>query len=165
VVSYTFEAAGRETLLENRKVDGTGLAIFTNTYDPVSNRLTVLELDGARCTFGYDSTYQLTLEQRSGPNAYNTSYVYDPLGSRVRKFDSGALTASQYNAANELILATPPSGPPTTSTWDANGNLATQVTGADLTTYTWDPENRPLRVSDNSGITTAAYSTDGLRQK
>ena len=90
VVSHTFDAAGRETLLENRKADGTGLAIFTNTYDPVSNRLTVLELDGTRCTFGYDATYQLTLEQRSGANAYNTSYVYDPLGNRLQKFDSGA---------------------------------------------------------------------------
>src|SRR5262249_18176613 len=117
------------------------------------------------CTFGYDATYQLIKEQRSGANAYNTSFVYDPVGNRLQKFDTGALTSSVYNAGNELTLTTPASGQPTTSTWDANGNLATQNAGGALTTYGWDPENRLLTVSDNSGITAAAYSTDGLRQK
>lgn len=163
-VSHTLDAAGRETLLENRKADGTGLAIFTNTYDPVSNRLTVAELDGTLCTFGYDRSYQLTLEQRSGANAYNTSYVYDPVGNRLIKYDSGLTTNYQMNAANELVLITPPSGPTTTSTFDANGNLALQNTSGTLTTYSWDPENRLLSVSDNTGLESYSYSADGLRQ-
>ena len=165
VVSHTYDAAGRETLIENRKRDGTGLAVFTNTYDPMSNRLTVAELDGTRCTFGYDPTYQLINEQRSGPNAYNTTYAYDPLGNRLSKNDSGQVTNYQYNQANELTLTTPPSGAPTTATFDANGNLALENTGGALTSYSWDPENRLLTVSDNTGITTSAYSADGLRQR
>src|SRR5262249_24988749 len=40
-VSHTYDGAGRETLLENRKTDGTGLAIFTNSYDANSNRIAV----------------------------------------------------------------------------------------------------------------------------
>ena len=52
----------------------------------ILRRTGVVELDGTLCTFGYDATNQLTKEQRSGANAYNTSYVYDPLGNRLQKF-------------------------------------------------------------------------------
>ena len=165
VVSHTFDVAGRELLLENRKADGTGLAVFTNTYDPVSNRLSVIELDGTLCTFGYDPTYQLINEQRSGPNAYNTTYLYDPLGNRLSKNDSGQVTNYQYNQANELTLTTPPAGAPTTATFDANGNLALENSGGALTSYSWDPENRLLTVSSNSGTESYSYSADSLRQK
>ena len=159
-VSHTFDPAGRETLLENRNSLGAALAVFSNTYDPVANRLTVLELDGTRVTYAYDPTYQLIQEQRSGTNAYSTSYGLDPLGNRLTKNDSGQITTNQFNAANALILSTPPSGPPTTSSFDPNGNLALQNTGGALTTYGWDSENRLTSVASNTGIETYSYSTD-----
>ena len=54
-ISHTWDAAGRETLIENRECFRTALgqAIFTNTYSPTDNRLTVLELDGTRATFSF----------------------------------------------------------------------------------------------------------------
>ena len=52
-------------------------------------------IDGTKCTFAYDLTNELVLEQQSGASAYNTSYVCDPRGNRFQKFDSGALTASR----------------------------------------------------------------------
>ncbi len=74
-------------------------------------------------------------------------------------------TTYSYNAANELVLLQPPSGQPTTSTYDASGNLLVENSGGSLTTYTWDTENRLISVSSPSGVETYTYSADGLREK
>ena len=59
------------------------LAIFTAGYDTVGNRVSVLELDGTRLTFGYDRASQLVNEQRSGAGGYNTTYQYDGTGNQA----------------------------------------------------------------------------------
>jgi YD repeat-containing protein len=87
------------------------------------------------------------------------------MGNRLTKNDSGSVTNYSYNAANEQTLLTPPSGAPTTSTYDGSGNLTLENAGGALTTYTWDGENRLLLVSASSCIETYAYSADGLRQR
>jgi len=46
--------------------------------------------------------------------------------------------AYQYNAANALTLMTPPTGQPTKSSYDTNGNLTLENTGGAFTTYSWD---------------------------
>jgi hypothetical protein len=33
-------------------------------------------------TWSYDNNYQLTRERRSGANAYDITYTYDPVGNR-----------------------------------------------------------------------------------
>ena len=48
----------------------------------MSNRTSVVETNGDRVTWTYDDTYQLTREQRSGANAYDTKFTYDALGTR-----------------------------------------------------------------------------------
>jgi RHS repeat-associated protein len=165
-VSHTYDPAGTQTVLENRKSDGTLLAVYTATYDGLGNRLTVLELDGVRVTYGYDATSQLTQEQRSGANTYDTSYQYDPVGNRLVKDDSGALTTYSYNVADELTLIQPPTGQPTTMSWDANGNLAVENAGGGLTTHTWDDENRLIGIAYPDGkLHTYAYAVNGLRQR
>ena len=165
-ISHTFDSAGRETLIENRDKNGGGQFIATNTYSATNNRLTVLELDNTRVTFAYDASSQLISEARSGANAYNTSYVYDPNSNRVKKYDSGALTQYSVNAANELLVITPPSGAATTQTFDPNGNTLTAVTGAAITTNTWTGENRLSKVAFSDGTSESyEYKSDGLRTK
>jgi RHS repeat-associated protein len=165
-VSHTYDATGRETLLENRAAAGTALAVFTATYDAVGNPQAWQELDGVRVTYGYDEIYQLINEQRSGANAYNTTYGYDGAGNRTLKNDSGQLTTYALNAASELVLVTPPAGQPTTISWDANGNMAEENAGGSRTTYAWDDENRMTRVALPDGtVETHAYSADGHRQR
>ena len=65
VVSHSYDAAGRETVLANLKQDGSALALFTATYDPAGNRLDVQEtVNGASAhvSYLYDDDDQLTRE-------------------------------------------------------------------------------------------------------
>ena len=70
-------------------ITGTGTTISSFAYrvDGVGNRQGVTESDGTRVTWGYDNAYQLTHEQRSGTNAYNVTYAYDPVGRRTSMVD------------------------------------------------------------------------------
>jgi RHS repeat-associated protein len=164
-VSHTYDGAGREVLLENRNSAGVGQAIFTNSYDPLSNRLSVIELDNTRVSYSYDQTSQLLTESRSGTFAYNRSYVWDGLGNRLQQYDSGVLTQRTFNAANEMLTIVPASGSPTTQSFDPNGNLALSTTGSAVTTYAWSTENRLLSQVSPSVNEQYQYSQDGLRKE
>ena len=104
-VSHTFDAAGREIVLSNASPTGVALALFTNSYDPVGNRLSVSEIDGSLVSYLYDPSYQLINEQRSGSTPYNTTFVYDGMGNRLVQNNTGVLTTSTFNAANELLTS------------------------------------------------------------
>ena len=101
---------------------GTALAAYSPTYDPVYNKTVITELDNVT-TFTYDPARQLIGEVRSGSYPYNTTYLYDSMGNRIRKYDTTGITTNTYNPANQLLVSMPPSGPPTTSSYDNNGNL------------------------------------------
>jgi len=90
------------------------------------------ELDDSVTTRSYDQSYQLTSQQRDGANAHNATYLFDGVGNRVLKGDSGAFTTYLYNPANELTWMQPPTGQPTTSLWDVNGNLRVSTPTARL---------------------------------
>ena len=165
-ISHTWDANGRETLIENRDKLGVGQFIATNTYSAVDNRLTVLEMDGTRATYAYDASQQITSEARGGTMAYARSYVWDPLGNRLQQFDSGVLTQSTFNGANQLLVSTPASGPPTTTSYDAVGNTTVINTGGALTTQVWSPDNRLASYADSKGNSEQfLYSQDGLKKQ
>ena len=89
----------------------------------------------------------------------------DPLGNRIEQYDSGVLTQNTFNAANELLVVTPPSGAATTNTFDANGNLTVANTGGAITTNTWDSEHRLTNIANPDGSSIqSVYSQDGLRK-
>jgi RHS repeat-associated protein len=164
-VSHTYDGAGRETLLQNISSAGAGLAIFTNSYSANDNRVNVAEIDGTLVSFAYDQSSQLVNEQRSGVNAYNLTYSWDPLGNRLQQISSGQITTSTFNSANELLTVLPLSGPATTNSWDANGNLLISNTGGALTTNTWSAENKLLNTAFSNGTTESyTYSQDGIRK-
>ena len=60
---------------------------------------------------------------------------------------------------NELPAVIPRSLP-TTSSWDANGNLALENTGG-----AWDSENRLLQVDSGADSEVYVYAAYGLRRK
>jgi RHS repeat-associated protein len=63
------------------------------------------------------------------------------------------------------VLIKPPSGPPTTQSFDANGNLTLQNAGGAFSTFAWDGENRMVGYQNPAGVVgTLLYSADGLRK-
>ena len=73
-------------------------------------------------------------------------------------------TTNTYDAANELIKSQATAGV-TTSTYDATGNLLiNRAPTNQLTSYTWDFENRPTRVLLPTGVVnTFVYNANGQR--
>ena len=57
-----------------------------------------------------------------------------------------------------------PSGT-TTRTWDLNGNLATETNGTQVTTYTWDNDNRLVQVQQPTLTSDFEYDVHGIRTK
>src|SRR3984957_3461463 len=163
VISHVYDPAGRETALYNN--NAFSAPSFTNYYDPANNRIGVVESSGGAVSFLFDPSYQLTNERRTGTDAFNTTYGYDPLGNRLTQSADGQITTRTFNSANAQVTSTPPSGPITTSSYDPNGNLTLQNTGGTLTTNTWSPENRLLSNDSAAGSESYQYSQDGLRKQ
>ena len=104
-VSYSYDSANRILLLANVGSSGTTLSSFAYTYNSVRDRTRVSEVDGSVVTWSYDPTRQLTNEQRSGPNSYNITYVYDSVGNRTLFVNTDTPTTYTYNGANELATS------------------------------------------------------------
>ncbi len=168
VTTKAYDVADRVTgLATTNPGAAVTMTNFSYRYDNVGNRLGAIEVDGALLTWTYDSTYQLAGEARSAGSAstftYSTTFTYDPLGNRLVKWDSSALTTSTYDAANQLETASGPAGA-TTFTYDLTGNLTIQNSPTGITTSTWDNENRQSGVSlPNGKVVTIKYNADGLR--
>ena len=56
-----------------------------------------------------NSAHHLTRERRSGANAYDITYTYDPVGNRLTKIEGGATTTYSYDAANQIETEETPS--------------------------------------------------------
>ncbi len=153
-----------ETVPDSRKRDGTGSGLHTASYDQAANRLNLVELDGSRVTCGYDESYQLTSEVRSGTWPYDIAYQYDGASNRLVKVKDGQRTTSTYNAAQELTVIQHPDGTRTTLTWDPNRNLETETLGSATTTYQWDAENQIRQITEPpSTVNTYRYRAHHCR--
>lgn len=165
-VSSLYDTADRLVSLANLTSGGTTITSYLDTWDRADNRIARIEQDGTRLTWSYDPTYQLTREQRGGGTgtiAYDTTYVYDPVGNRGLKIDSGAVATFSYDLANQLQKYVDNTGT-TTFQFDANGNQQLQQAPPGTTTNTWDFENRLTKVDLPTGIrNTFTYHADGLR--
>ena len=106
-----------------------------------------------------------TPEQRSGANAYDITYTYDPVGNRLTKTEGGAATTYTYDEANQIQTEQTPSQI-STFTFDANGNLQVENAGGQLTTYSWDIENMCVGIAlPNGTLNTFAYDGDFARRE
>jgi RHS repeat-associated protein len=163
--SYLYDNASRLLRVANLSSTSTTLSSFSYALNGVGNRLRVVESTGNRVTWSYDKIYQLRNEQRSGSNSYNITYTYDPVGNQLVLINGGVPTTSTYDAANELRTSNVFSVGITTYTSDANGNsLTSRNPSNQLTTNTWDFENRLTQVAIPSAIVdTFTYNGDGQR--
>ena len=92
--------------------------------------------------------------------------AYDPAGNRLNTVDplTQDITTYTYDDANQLLTAEDASGV-TTYTYNACGNrLTIEEPNLDVTTNTWDGENRLVKVEHpDSSVVEYEYDGDGLR--
>ncbi|QDT22402.1 RHS repeat domain-containing protein [Gimesia chilikensis] len=161
--SFTYDAAGQVTNLFHLKSDNNVFSAFTYTYDKTGNRTQVVEDTGDRVTWTYDDTYQLTREHRSGTDAYNVTYTYDPVGNRLTSDDGTTITTYVYDEANRT-KTTDDGTVVTTYSFDAAGNQRTVEDSDGVTTYTWDLNNQNTGVEKPNGdLFTFTYNGDMVR--
>jgi len=155
-VNYTYDVGSRLTNLSN----GSQSAAFT--YDADNRRATLTLPNGVIVSYGYDNAGQLINLNyaKGGTSLGNLIYGYDNAGQRVQLGGSlartnlpGAVSATSYNAANQLTAW---SG--AALLYDANGNLTSDGSN----TYTWDSRQR---LSTLQGTTSGSFSYDAANRR
>ena len=133
----------------------------------------IVEQDGVTRNYAYDNLYRLTDEDvkqgtaPDAPTAWRNQFAYDPVGNRLEQLRQTEDATPQpvvytYDERDRLLTENGISGPVTYG-WDANGNQ-TAKSGTDGATYTWDIENRLVRVELPEGtVVEHTYDVDGAR--
>jgi Rhs family protein len=154
--THTYNNRNQLTGLVTTKSDSTVIDSYVYTLDTNGMREDVTELDGSVVTYEYDDNYRLTRETRTGTNPYDNKYQYDAVGNRTSMDRDGVVTAYTYDANDRLQSAGA-----FTHVYDDNGNTISKTDGVDLTTYSYDYENRLINSLDPSGVSTT-YTYDPL---
>lgn len=174
-VATTYDYNAKNQLLNISTINnaGTTLVSFAYTLAPTGNRTKIVEHDGVTRNYAYDALYRLTDEHvkqgtaPDSPTAWRNQFAYDPVGNRLEQLRQTENGAPQpvvyiYDERDRLLTENGISGPVTYG-WDANGNQTAQ-SGADGATYTWDIENRLVRVELVGGTAVEhSYDADGTR--
>jgi len=161
--TFVWDAASRLTSIEH-VLGLTTFSSFVYGHDARSNRNSLDQVRSAlsvepALTLDYDSIDQITSATHPVPASPIETFTYDASGNRIRR--DGQSTDSIIGLGNRLA-----EDALYTYAYDTNGNLETRTrksTGA-VTSYTWDPENRLIRI-DFPDLTFAAYSYDGLHRR
>jgi YD repeat-containing protein len=109
LTAATFDAAGRQSGVRHT-AGGTESQRFAYSYDNSGRRTSVVEADGDRVTWSSlrqaqgDRAGRVTREQRSGTNAYDTTYTYDAIGSQLTMVRGTAATTYTYNAGDQMAV-------------------------------------------------------------
>lgn len=174
IVNYEYDAAGRRT----KRILGNGtytLYAYNNlnqlievaNYSPSDNlqsrfvyeynatglRIKMTTLQGQH-NYSYDDINQLTQVQY--PDGKTVKYDFDAVGNRKQVTKDGAATTYETNNLDQYTQV----GNQTLS-YDANGNLATQVDGTQAITYAWDEDDRLISVDKGSQHIEFDYDYNG----
>ncbi len=177
VTDYTYNTLNRLTLLSTtRPATGQTIQSYGFTLGPAGNRKAINEADGTIRAYTYDDLYRLTGERVTVgvPVEYEKMFTYDDVGNRLTQVTTGsgapgtplasASLGYGYDTRDRLLTETLGANPPTTFGYDDNGNLISKSADA---TYTWDFENRLIRVATgltgSTTVTEHAYDADGNR--
>jgi RHS repeat-associated protein len=155
---YSHDARNRLTSIQALGVQG-----HTFTLDNAGNRTRIDEADGTARVYGYDELGRLTTENVSGGLGpqYGKTFTYDAVGNRLTQVTTGDGAGTQSYTYDDRDRLLTENG--TTYGWDANGNLTSKSGEA---TYTWDFENRLIRVDLADGTAVEhLYDADGNRVK
>jgi RHS repeat-associated protein len=138
--TYNYNEADRLTQIESLNKDSTLIDFQTNGFDKVGNLLAKTTSLGTT-NYTYDQTDRLTDADHS--TKPNETFIYDAVGNRL---SSTAHNDWTYNNRNELV-----SYDGISYTYDANGNTLTKIDASGLARYTYDYDNRLIRVDFPEG--------------
>jgi RHS repeat-associated protein len=173
--TYAYNTLNRLTSLTTTH-GGDVVQGYTLTLGPAGNRERIDEADGTARIYTYDELYRLTGDTVTigALNAYTKTFVYDDVGNRQTQTTAigpagppsgplhpAGMISYEYDERDRLTRTTFPGTGPTDYGWDVDGNL---ITKSGEGAYTWDRENRLVRVDKTDGtVVEHTYDADGVR--
>jgi RHS repeat-associated protein len=172
--TYDYNSAGQVTNLINAKADSTVLSAYAYEYDS-SGRRTSMRVSQPRPglpdgswteIYGYDPIGQLTSVNYSAPpngtqGVSSVTYAYDAAGNRTQVQGDGGTAFTDVYAAN--VLNQYSSAGAGMFSYDADGNLTTNIESSVATAYGYDAENRLVSVKTPTDTWAYTYDAFGKR--
>ena len=160
--SYSYDLAGQLISLVNSQADGKVNSRFDYTYDNLGRRTGVATLDGT-WSYDYDLSGQLIGAVFASTNpdieSQDLTYVYDAAGNRTQTIFNGVTENYSTNNLNQYQSAGT-----TTYSYDLDGNLASKTEGNQTWTYSYNDNNRLVKVIDSdNNLTEYEYDAFGNR--
>jgi RHS repeat-associated protein len=149
---YAYDVAGQVTSIINYTASNVENSKYEYEYDNLGRRVSMTTLEG-KTSYGYDAIGQLTTVLL--PDGRKLEYAYDAAGNRTSVKNNGVTTNYNTNNLNEYSQV----GAATYS-YDLDGNLVSTTDGK---TYTYDAENRLIKVVTSNGTWTYEYDALGNR--
>ena len=139
--SYTFDAGGRLTTLQNRTGSSAVIGDYTYQYD-LDNRLTQKTENGVSTSFAYDKLGQVT-------TANGTSLSYDATGNRT---NSGYVTAGGNRVTSDGTW---------TFGYDLDGNQVGKSKTGESWSYAYDHRGQMTQATSDTGVS-VTYKFDAF---
>lgn len=172
--AFDYDAAGRLARITHRQAGNT-VASFEYAYDRNGNRVQEIQVTAAgtrTTTYRYDRDDRLVGFAVTGEDSIvtDTTYTLDDVGNRATEavVRGGTLVANRtytYSARDQVEqVSDSVAGVTTTYEYDDNGNLTEESTGAQVTTYRINPQDRVATLTAPTGPPVDyAYDVDGRR--
>jgi RHS repeat-associated protein len=159
---YRYDNLNRLTKVTNYGPGNSMISSYTYMLNNAGIRTAVTELDGSRVDFGYDPSYKLTSEERTGINPYSIDYMYDNVGNRLTKIENGSTTTYSYNTRDQLTTESSSAGT-ITYNYDAAGRQIRKNENSGVTSYSWVDNDRMESVNGPSVSVSYEYDNAGQR--
>lgn len=69
-----------------------------------------MEADSSVVNYGYDDSYRLVSETRTGTHVYANAFLYDSVGNRKAQIKGSDTLDYTYNSRDQLLQVSGPSG-------------------------------------------------------
>lgn len=128
-----------------------GTEVMSFTYDPVGNRKTRTDYNGAATDYTYDALNRL--KTISYPDNSTVGYTYDKLSRLQTATNENGTVNLDYNKMNRVTTVTDVFGQAVDYNYDANGNRTKlSLNAAIVQTYKYDAVDRLTKILDAAGL-------------
>jgi RHS repeat-associated protein len=157
ITQYTYDALKRPL-----SVVGAGGQMTSYQYDKANNTTGINFGRGEGVAWTYDSGNRVTA--KTYPDGSSLTYIYDkPDGKLLWSKDAKSrITGYHYDSYGRITSVTSPELPTQSYTYDSLGNRLTWHDGGNLTSYTYDTQNRLLSLDGPLDHDTFTFQYDNL---